>query len=45
VVDDYSVDLPRLLADRERADRVEIDRETLEDIVLRMIDDDATRST
>jgi len=44
VVDDYSVDLPRLLAGRDRVDRVEIDRETLEDIVLRMIDDDAARS-
>ena len=44
VVNDYSVDLPRLLAARDRVDRVEIDRETLEDIVLRMIDDDAARS-
>lgn len=40
VVDDYSVDLPRLLADRRDVERVEVERETLEQIVLRMIDDD-----
>lgn len=40
VVDDYSVDLPRLLADRREVERVEVERETLEKIVLRMIEDD-----
>jgi len=44
-VDDYSVDLPRLLAGRGGVERVEVDRETLEDIVLRMIDDDVARSS
>ena len=44
VVDDYTVVLPRLLVGRDRIDRIEVDRETLEDIVLRMIDDDAARS-
>lgn len=44
VVDDYGADLPGLLARRGHVDRVEVDRETLEDIVLRMIDDDIARS-
>ena len=45
VVDDYSVDLPRLLADRRDVERVEIQRETLEQIVLRMIEDDGADNT
>jgi hypothetical protein len=44
-VDDYSVDLPRLLAGRDHVERVEVDRESLEDIVLRMIDDDIARTS
>jgi ABC-type multidrug transport system ATPase subunit len=40
VVDDYSLDLPRLLVDRTEVERVEVQRETLEQIVLRMIEDD-----
>ena len=44
IVEDYSVELPRLLAARPGVERVEVDRETLEDIVLRMIGDDVARS-
>lgn len=44
VVEDYGADLPRLLRERGRVDRVEVDRETLDDIVLRMIGDDGARS-
>ena len=40
VVDNYSVELPRLLADRGGVERVEVQRETLEQIVLRMVNDD-----
>jgi ABC-2 type transport system ATP-binding protein len=44
VVDNYSIELPRLLANRPHVERIEIERESLEEIVLRMIDDDITGS-
>lgn len=39
-VDNYEVDLPRLLREHARVERVQVERESLAEIVLRMIEDD-----